>query len=299
RNVSSDGFARAVGELGLKALATSTAPTVRTHSIKVPRIAVMHTWLGTQSEGWWRMAFDSLKIPYDYISTQVAGKESDLRSKYDVIIFAPVGRSNPQAVISGMPMWGNALPWKATELTPNLGKIDETDDMRPGLGWSGLANLQTFVRKGGLLLTATDASEFAVSMGLTQGVAVSRSSQLKLTGTVVRSKFVDTSSPIAYGYGDSLSIYCYESPIFTLSNMLGGRGGRRRPDDRSRATGRGTIDDPDSPQDRAAFEAPEEPKAEVWQATPLTDEQRRNGIYIIPPSARPRVVLRYADAREL
>jgi hypothetical protein len=300
KNVSSEDFTRAIDDLGLRAVAVSTAPTARTHAIKVPRIAVMHTWLGTQSEGWWRMAFDSLKIPYDYISTQVAARENDLRAKYDVIVFAPVGRSNPQTVISGMPMWGNALPWKTTELTPNLGKIDSTDDMRPGLGWTGLANLETFVKRGGLLLTATDASEFAVSMGMTQGVAVSRSNQLKLTGTVVRSKFVDTTSPIAYGYGDSLSVYCYESPIFTVSNMLGGRGGgRRRPDERSRATGRGTLDDPDSPQDRAAAEAPEEPKADVWQATPLTDEQRRNGIFVIPPSSRPRVILRYADAREL
>jgi hypothetical protein len=299
KNVSSEDFARAIDELGLRAVGTSTAPTVKTHAIKVPRIAIMHTWLGTQSEGWWRMAFDSLKIPFSYISTQVVAREGDLRAKYDVIVFAPVGRSNPQAVISGMPMWGNALPWKTTELTPNLGKIDSTEDMRPGLGWSGLANLEAFVKKGGMLLTATDASEFAVSMGMAPGVAVSRSNQLKLTGTVVRSKFVDTTSPIAYGYADSLSVYCYESPIFTLSNMLGGRGGRRRPDERTRATGRGTLDDPDSPQDRAAAEAPEEPKAEIWQATPLTDEQRRNGIFVIPPSMRPRVVLRYADAREL
>ena len=44
---------------------------------------------------------------------------------------------------------------------------------------------------------------------------------------------------------------------------------------------------------------PEEPTAEVWEATPLTDEQRRNGIYIIPPQARPRVVLRWWDAKDL
>jgi hypothetical protein len=44
---------------------------------------------------------------------------------------------------------------------------------------------------------------------------------------------------------------------------------------------------------------PEEPKSEVWEATPLTDEQLRNGVFVIPPSARPRVILRYADAREL
>src|SRR5207247_6078284 len=56
---------------------------------------------------------------------------------------------------------------------------------------------------------------------------------------------------------------------------------------------------PDTPQGRPPAEAPEMPRAEVWQALPLTDEQRRNNGGIIPPNLRPRVVLRYADSREL
>ncbi len=42
-----------------------------------------------------------------------------------------------QQIITGMPMYGNPLPWKTTELTPNIGKMDETDDIRPGMGWQG------------------------------------------------------------------------------------------------------------------------------------------------------------------
>jgi len=52
-------------------------------------------------------------------------------------------------------------------------------------------------------------------------------------------------------------------------------------------------------QGRPPVEAPEMPTAEVWQALPLTDEQRRNGIRVIPPVMRPRVVLRYADNKDL
>jgi hypothetical protein len=63
-------------------------------------------------------------------------------------------------------MFGNPLPWKKSELTPNLGGIDETDDMRPGLGWSGVQNLENFVRRGGLLITANDTANFAVTMVL-------------------------------------------------------------------------------------------------------------------------------------
>jgi len=108
---------------------------------------------------------------------------------------------------------------------------------------------------------------------------------------------VDAASPNAYGYGDSLAMYCANGPIFNISNIVGGRGGRPRQP--SRATGRGTPDDPDTPQGRPPMDAPEPPKAEVWEAVPLTDEQRRNGIGIIPPAQRPRVVLRYADNRDL
>ena len=34
----------------------------------------MHTWLSTQSEGWWRLEFDRHKIPYEYISTQTVAQ---------------------------------------------------------------------------------------------------------------------------------------------------------------------------------------------------------------------------------
>ena len=44
---------------------------------------------------------------------------------------------------------------------------------------------------------------------------------------------------------------------------------------------------------------PREPRTDTWQAVPITDEQLRNGINVIPPAARPRVILRYADTRDL
>jgi Zinc carboxypeptidase len=300
RSVNGAELERAASELGLKILAVESAPSVKTHPIRAARIAMMHTWLGTQDEGWWRMALDSVKVPFDYISTQDVAKNNNLNAKYDVILFAPVGRGNPMQIIEGMPMWGNPLPWKVTPETPNLGKTDETDDMRPGLGWSGVSNLQSFVRNGGLLISVMDTANFAITMGFTPGVSISPAQRLKVTGSILRSKFVDSASPIAYGYGEGLSVYTYDGPIFNVSNILGGgRGRRRSPEDRDRPTGRGTADDPDTPQGRPVVEIPEEPRPETWQAFPVTDEQRRNGISVIPPQYRPRVVLRYGDARDL
>ncbi|MBC7931544.1 MAG: hypothetical protein H7Z38_13360 [Rubrivivax sp.] len=297
RNVPAAEMNRLAGELDLRATALSEAPKVKTHPVRAARIAIMHTWLSTQNEGWWRLAFDKLQIPYDYISTQDASKDANLNAKYDVIVFAPVGR-DPQSVVAGMPMYGNAIPWKTTQLTPNIGKIDSTDDMRPGLGLSGVENLRSFTRRGGVLITAMDTSDFAITFGLAHGVTLQRPQRMKLVGTILRSKMVDAASPIAYGYGDSLAVYEDEGFIFNLSNMAGGRGGRRSSSE-ERETGRGTPDDPDVVQGRPPVEAPEPPRAETWQALPLTDEQRRNNPYIIPPAERPRVILRYADTKDL
>jgi len=301
RNISSEELGKVGAELGVQVYAATSAPNVKTHPVRAARIAIMHTWYSTQAEGWWRVEFDRLKIPFDYISTQTASAVSDLRSKFDVIIFPPGVRS-PQSVINGMPMYGNPLPWKVTALTPNLGKIDQTDDMRPGLGWGGLEHLQEFVRKGGLLITANDSANFAVAFGLTPGVSISGAQKLKVTGSALRSKAVDAASPIVYGFKDNLAIFASNPPVFTLSNIVGGGGGRGAnggANERLRATGRGTADDPDVPQGRTPVEIPEEPHAEAWEALPLTDEQLRNPVNVIPPAARPRVVLRYANANEL
>jgi hypothetical protein len=296
RKASLDDLNRLGGELGIRIYAVAEPPTVKTHPIKAARVALMHTWLDTQNEGWWRLAFDHLQMPYSYISTQDVARDDKLKSKYDVIIFAPVG-APPGAIVNGMPMYGNPLPWKTTSLTPNLGKIDSTDDMRPGLDWSGLRNLQAFVQQGGVFLTVDDTAGFAVNYGFAPGVTIARANRLRAVGDILRMKTVDAASPIAYGYGDSLAMYCANGPIFNLSNMADGSGGRRRAT--QRATGRGTPDDPDVVQGRPPSDIPESPKADVWEAMPLSDEQRRNEVAVIPPAERPRVVLRYGDMKEL
>jgi len=291
-------FEQILGDLGLQAWIVTAPPAVKMHALKIPRVAILHTWLSTQDEGWWRLAFDQMQVPYDYISTQDVARDADLNKKYDVIVFGPVGRGL-NAIIQGLPMYGNAIPWKKTELTPNLGGFASTEDIRPGLGWSGIANLQNFVKRGGVFIGTMDTADLAVSTGFTPGVSIQRSPRLRAIGDVLKTKFVDSTSPIAYGYGESLSIYCFNGPIFNLSNVAGGGGGRRRPST-DRVTGRGTVDDPDVVQGRPPAEAPEPPpSSEAWEAASISDEQRRNLIGLIPPGLRPRVVLRYADAREL
>lgn len=221
-----DQAASALHDLALDGTKLSSAPSVAMHDVTAPRIAFMHTWLATQTEGWWRYAFDTAGIPYDYMSTQAVAKQDDLRSKYDVIIFAPVGRSSSLDIINGLPMWNNAMPWKKSDITPNLGRIDSTDDIRPGLGYDGLEHLRRFVERGGLLVTCEDTAQFAVDTGLAPGVSVAPHGDARVVGSVLNSVFVAKDNPIAFGYGANLPVISANGMVFSISNTLGRAGGR-------------------------------------------------------------------------
>jgi hypothetical protein len=292
----------ATKSLNLHAVALASVPGVKTHPVRAPRVAYIHTWISTQTEGWWRLALDNLEIPYDYMSTQALAKIPDLRDKYDVILFPPVGWNSPSAtIIDGLPtVWGNPLPWLNTPETPNLvGRNDSTPDMRPGLGWDGVAKLQEFVAKGGVLLTATDTSQFALTIGLGNGVTAGNSEKMKIVGAIVGTRIVDAASPIAYGYEEKLSVYCDNGPIFSVNSTLGSRRRRLVPDAKARPTGRGTKDDPDFVVGRRAVEVPEVAERELWELPTPTDEQLHNNPRLIPPKDRARVIVRYADSKDL
>jgi hypothetical protein len=244
------------------------------------------------------MAFDKLHVPYDYINTQTAGREPDLRSKYDVIIFAPVGNTTPAQIINGLPMWGNPLPWQNTSLTPNIGKLDSTEDMRPGLGFSGVANLKRFVEQGGLLITCEDTSQLAIDEGLAPGVFVAPRRNVHVVGTVLNAVTVSKDHAVAYGYDGSIAVYSKDGMAFTVSNTVVNRSVLTEKEYK-RPTGRGGPEDEDIPEGRPIEKPAPLPSPKPWQPTPLNEEQLRNNPYVIPDEYRPKVILRYSEQKAL
>src|SRR5579883_365796 len=298
-DASQDEVKTAFGKTQLAPVGVCAIPSVQMHKITAPRIAMMHTWLSTQTEGWWRQALDKLGVPYDYISTQTVSNEDDLRSKYDVILFAPVGNARTAQIIQGMPMWGNALPWKKTDITPNLGRVDSTDDMRPGLGYSGIDHLRHFVEQGGLLITSQDTAQFAIETGLAPGVSVNPRGDLKVVGTLLATTVVDPKSPVLYGYSKPLTVYSEDGLSMNISNTVGGTRAPRLGGSEERTTGRGGPDDPDIPQGRPYMAADPRPHPKPWEAMPLNEEQSRNNPNVIPAELRPQVILRYENKEQL
>ena len=206
----------AIAALGLTGVSATSPINVKKHSISAPRIALMHSWLETQNEGWVRFAFEQMGIPFTYISDQQIRNPGTL-DRFDVVMYEHV--SGPvTALINGRPMIGPAIPWKKTAAYPNLGKWDETDDIRPGMGFEGLENLRKFLQRGGVLITTGNSSNLPVAMGFTTAVTVNTTTALNARGGIYRAQPVATSSPILYGYdAKSFPIYFNQSPVMSVT----------------------------------------------------------------------------------
>ncbi len=233
----------AVRELGLTATALAAmpaAPSVRTRALTVPRIAFVHTWIETQNEGWVRHAMEEMGVPFTYMSTQRL-KEPGLLDRFDVVLFPHVSGATT-TIVNGRPMTGPAIPWKRTPLTPNLGVIDSTDDIRPGLGFDGLAALKAFVDRGGLLVTEGNSSRLPVDFGFSSSVTIAATPRLLARGAVFRADVVSPRSPILYGYSEStFPVYFNTAPLFTVATGAAAPGGEAM-DEASRAVAQNAPD---------------------------------------------------------
>jgi hypothetical protein len=189
---------------------------VKRHTISLPRIALMHTWIETQNEGWVRFALDQMGIPYTSLSDQGISKPGAL-DKFDVIVFPHVG-GPMTAVLNGRPMVGPPIPWKKTPATPDLGVWDATDDVRPGMGLGGAAALEQFVQRGGLLITEGSTSALVSSLGFSRTVQVVERRALRAQGSILRVQEVAKQSPLLYGYDDATAFPAYfgGDPILTV-----------------------------------------------------------------------------------
>ncbi len=292
----------AVTELGIAAVAVERMPEVKSHDLAVPRIAIVHTWTNTQNEGWFRIEFDRLQIPYSYISVHALRDTPNLRDKYDVIIFPPVGGS-AQSIVNGTPKRGDPIPWQLSALTPNFGfSPDQTSDMRGGIELRGMVHLQEFIEKGGLFIPITTIAQLPIDYGITTGVTVQDAKELNARGSVYNATFADLKSPIAYGYDDSLQIYFNQGPLLQVSALPGGfGGGGGGGNSGGRPSGRGGLTDPDIVQGMPqAGPPPKREPAKPGEAG-ISDEMREMLGPLIPPlNMRPRIVLRFvSDEKKL
>jgi len=308
RNADRSQLEKAAKDLGIKLHSTNATLSVKTHPLATPRIALVHNWQNTQNDGWFRISMDELKVPYTYVADTWLRETQNLREKFDVIILPPMGGGGPaglSAVLRGLPMRGDPRPWKNSTETPNFVApgLDSTDDIRGGLGYRGLANLERFVREGGLLIAVQTSASLPVAGGMTEMVNVSDARAMQAPGSVVLSTIDDKKSPITYGYDEKLYVYFRAGPVITVGGNFGGPGGGldEGAGGSARSSGRGTATDPDIIQARS-YEPPEKPvkrtprEQELYVPEDLPDFARSA---IPPKDQQPRVVLRFATEKDL
>src|SRR6201999_109525 len=105
------------------------------------------------------------------------------------------------AQVNGIPKTGaDPIPYKKSDLTPNLGVEDSSDDIRGGMGIEGLAELVKFVEAGGTLITEGSTSTILPDYGVTPRVTVEHPTTMYARGAEMRAKIADKKSPIVYGY---------------------------------------------------------------------------------------------------
>ena len=308
-NVSRADLDTAAQELGLKAHAVAAAPSVRTHAARAARVAILHGWATTQTEGWWRQAFDVYKIPYDYIDPQTIRDTANLRAKYDVIVLGPGGS---QALVQGLPLWRNPIPYRHSTETPNIGTWAQTDDTRIGMGLQGLGEpegvhrrrrripgveQQRRVRDQQLHLRRQRQQARRQLAG--GGIAAAHTAGGREEPAGLRHsrqpRDVQRQRRHLRGQRQRRRHWTWRRGRRRRRAAGGGRGGGP-----GRPTGRGTPDDPDVVQGRAAVEGsnlpplPAPQQVQPWQyALPTEEQLRRNPATLIPPEFRPRVAVRF------
>jgi Zinc carboxypeptidase len=299
---------KAARELGVRVTSAESVPDVARHEISVPRIALMHNWTDTQNEGWFRLALEETGVPYAYISDITVRNTANLREKYDVILFPPTF-FGLQQILNGIPSRtapdgseaGGAIPWQNSSTTPNFGGVDETPDIRGGLGLDGVAHLKKFIEDGGLFIPIGPSTHLPIELGMTDTVVINDTHQLQARGMIARATVEDKADPITYGYDDSVGVYFNQGPVFKVSvagrfgGFFGGDAGGGRP------SGRGSMTDPDIPQGRE-WKEPEAPvhRSKAEQELYVSPELRSDlSSFLPPPSLYPRVVLRFAAEKDL
>jgi hypothetical protein len=190
-------------------------------------------WADTDSIGWVRYALDQRKIPYTYLRDEDI-RAGNLQDKIDVLVYGHVDLELAEQ-IQGIPKTWGPMPFKKTVQTPSHGTPAESDDITGGIGWEGLAQIQHFVERGGLLVTLGSGSMLPIEGGLIRGIrrdsggpprssqgggsasaAAARESITRTPGAHLRVTFTQPDHPIAYGYAAHTHVFRQNFPLYSL-----------------------------------------------------------------------------------
>jgi hypothetical protein len=207
---------------GLEAVGTAAdvGASVALHRQDFPRIAVLHSWRNTQDDGSVRYAFDTMGIPYTYLSEDRL-REGGLRDRFDVILFPDQGRSaTGRQIFEGVDPRQGPLPYLPSPEYPSLGVHAQSANTTGGMGHDGLLELRRFVEAGGTLVAEGSAATLPIEFGFVRGVSLRQPQGLFSPGSIVRARVASRAHPIAYGYDDEVPVFDRFGPYLAVSDRM-------------------------------------------------------------------------------
>jgi hypothetical protein len=220
-------------QMDLEFASADALPRVAHHSANVPRLGVWVPWADTDSIGWVRYSLDQRKIPYTYLRDEDI-RAGNLQKKIDVLLYGHVDLELAEQ-IQGIPKSWGPMPFKKTPQTPSHGTPAESDDITGGVGWQGLAQIQEFIERGGLMVTLGNGSMLPLEAGIVRGVrrdsggvprvaagggaaaaAASQDAITRTPGSHVRVNFARPDHPIAYGYPASSYVFRQNFALYAV-----------------------------------------------------------------------------------
>ncbi|MBM3297038.1 MAG: hypothetical protein FJY83_05490 [Candidatus Aminicenantes bacterium] len=188
--------------------------------VKNPRVALYRSWRSNMDEGWTRFVFDDLGVPYttlrnaDFKPPKDSKQKSvDLRSKFDVIVFAD---EDPDMIKTGKPN-------PNSEWARYYRQMTVPPEYEGGVEQAGVDALKTFVEKGGMVVALNEACLFAArELGAPARNVLERVERTKFfCPTSILKLEVDNASPLGYGmpeeaaavFADSVALDTWVPPV--------------------------------------------------------------------------------------
>ncbi len=188
-NTASSGPASNVGGVGSPILNPIRRPV---------RLALYKSWTGSMDEGWTRWLFDTFNVPYTPLRDADV-RAGSLRSKYDVIVLPSM---------------------RLREIVEGRAKATAPEEFTGGIGESGVASLRRFVEEGGTLVCWDDSTELPLkhfNLPVRNVLDGLRPADFYCPGSVLRVE-VETSHPLASGYGARADAYFVNSAAFDVTD---------------------------------------------------------------------------------
>ncbi|KAK0342037.1 hypothetical protein LTR94_023871 [Friedmanniomyces endolithicus] len=211
-----------VAELGVDAVAASSAPRAEALEIRPIRIGLVDIYGGSMSAGWTRWIFENYEFPFEIVYPQDIDA-GNLKDRFDVLMFA-----------------NDTIPNPPSPDRPSRGQPAPQDIPEQYRGWLGsitkeksAPQIEAFLQAGGSVVAVGSATQLADMLDLPVEDALTETGPDGAVRHLPRSKFyvpgsilssrVDTDNPLAYGLSDTVDVYYYNSPAFKLTDPSAGQ----------------------------------------------------------------------------